>query len=414
MLHRPDLVGDLDASGVELQHAIQKIAIPEAQARGLSTHEVIRVFQKLVERAIDRVLRDGKSKTFASFTTESFAQIVTKIADEDVERAYVLGGGVAAYLASATSWSAKVAQILDLADAAPRTGRARSIALSVLEQPLSEILSSHGGIGDLVGIDLDLGASLAALTRLAAPEAVKLVVAYDPGLERCLPPLAPEVERLAEWLQNDAFEMVRAGLGRRILHELKGPRRLRPSDPDGEIAVLRALAMALTAATGQLMSPENVQEAFIERSKSLVAGDFVSTFLDDRDSALSEVQALVRLAENVAGPLNKRAAGRYIAAAVGALRFEKESRLGADTPAGRLAALAALQRNVLRTGLADADAEEITAMIGQVGGWVEADSRLVALIARSSAPVVQRLTLLLRVASGEAAPRGPRRGPRQG
>ena len=34
LLHRPDLVERLEASGVELQHAIQKVAIPESQATG--------------------------------------------------------------------------------------------------------------------------------------------------------------------------------------------------------------------------------------------------------------------------------------------------------------------------------------------------------------------------------------------
>ena len=32
LLHRPDLIEKLDASGLELQHAVQKLAVPEAQA----------------------------------------------------------------------------------------------------------------------------------------------------------------------------------------------------------------------------------------------------------------------------------------------------------------------------------------------------------------------------------------------
>ena len=38
---------------------------------------------------------------------------------------------------------------------------------------------------------------------------------------------------------------------------------------------------------------------------------------------------------------------------------------------------------------------------------IEADSHLVQLIAKAEAPVTQRLTLLLRMASGETAPLGP-------
>ncbi|HEY0648221.1 MAG TPA: hypothetical protein VGD44_10070, partial [Phenylobacterium sp.] len=44
LLHRPDLVEKLEASGIDLQHAIQKIAVPEAHARDMSVHELIRIF----------------------------------------------------------------------------------------------------------------------------------------------------------------------------------------------------------------------------------------------------------------------------------------------------------------------------------------------------------------------------------
>ena len=56
--------------------------------------------------------------------------------------------------------------MLDLADRAPPApGRPRALALAVLEQPLSEIVGSRGGLADLLGADLDLGGSLAALIR---------------------------------------------------------------------------------------------------------------------------------------------------------------------------------------------------------------------------------------------------------
>jgi hypothetical protein len=407
LLHRPDLVEDLDASGVELQHAVQKIAVPEAQARGVSTHEMIRTFQKLIERSVDRVLRDGKRKVFPNLTRDGFAQAITKLADEEVEHQYLLGGGVAAHLAVARSWSEKVGLILDLADQAPTAGRPRALALAVLEQPLAEILGSRGGLADLLGPDLDLGGSLAALTRLAAGDAVQVLIAHGAGLEKNLPPLTGQAARLAEWLQREAFDTVRQDLARRVLRELAGPRRLRPGDPDGEIAILRALAMALTAASGKLLPLEEVQAAFIERSKALVAGDFVETYISGRSTHVAEVEALVRLAENVAGPVNKRAAGRWLAAAVATLRFEKELRHGPDTPAAKLHALANLQRGVQRAGLAEADTEAVVAILGEIGGWIEADAKLIALIVRADAPIPHRLTLLLRLASGEAAPRGP-------
>ena len=56
LLHRPDLIEKLEASGQELQHAVQKIAVPEAQARGKGVHVVIREFHSLIDRAIERVM----------------------------------------------------------------------------------------------------------------------------------------------------------------------------------------------------------------------------------------------------------------------------------------------------------------------------------------------------------------------
>ena len=407
LLHRPDLVEALEASGIEIQHAIQKLAVPEAQARGVTTHDMIRTLQKLADRALERVIGDGKAKLFPTLTLARFAALADRLTEGGGERAYILGGAVAAYLSDAADWSQKVGRLLDLADHAPAQGRGRELALAVLEQPLAEIVGARGGLADLLGGGLDLGASLGALTRLAVGDVVKRLELYDPALARTLPPLTGAAARLSGWLQKDGFDRVRAGLARRVLRELCGPRRLRPGDADGEIVVLRALAMALTAAAGERLPLEDVQNAFVQRSKTLVTSNFVDSYLVGRSSALDEAEALVRLAENVAGGANKRAAARWLAATVTALKFERELRFGPDTPAVKLAALAVLQRNVLKAGLTEGEADDIRARIGEIGGWVEGDARLIALIARAEAPPAHRLTLLLRLAAGEAAPLGP-------
>jgi hypothetical protein len=406
LLHRPDLVEELDASGVEIQHAVQKIAIPESQARGISVHELIRTFQKLIERAIERIIKDGRKQTFPVIDPSSFAFEARRLINEP-ERLYLLGGGVAAYLAPATNWQDKVGMLLDLAEFAPDAGPPRGLAFQVIEQLLSEMLGSRGGIAELLGQELDLGGSLAALVRLSVGKEVRALCGFDASIEKQLPPLDGHAARLAGWLERDAFDNVRAAIVKRILTELTGPRRLRPDDAEGEIAILRALAMALTAAAGKLISHEDVQVAFVERCRRLVAADFVETYLTGRESALAEAQALVRLAENMAGAANKRAAARWISASVSALRFEKDLRNGPDTPSTKLAVLAELQRAVNQAGLNDADKASAAGKIGEIAGLIEADSKLVQLVARAEAPVTHRLTLLLRLACGETAPLGP-------
>ena len=406
LLHRPDLVESLEAGGGDLQHAVQKLAVPEATERGYSVHELIRVYNELIERTIERLMRDHKRGVLISLSRESFAAAAER-ALRDPDPSYLLGSGVADAMADERNWSAKVGRLLDLADAAPASGAARTLALSVIEKPLAEILTGKAGLQDLIGCDLDLGGELAALTRLIAADAVELLSRHDPKLAKVMPPLSGEAVRLGRWLAAEAFEEVRTALGKRILRELNGPRRLRPDDAAAEIDILRALAMSLTAAAGRLLPLDEVQAAFSTRSKMLVTSDFVTAYLGSGRNALDEVQALIWLAENVIGAANKRNASKWIAGAAGALRFETELRGGEETPAVRLGRLAALQRHVGRCGLAPEDSAAIQGRLGELGGSLEAECRLTASVAQAKAPPLNRLTVLLRIAAGESAPLGP-------
>jgi len=406
LLHRPDLVETLEASGGDLQHAMQKLAVPEATERGYSVHELIRVYSGLVERAIERLMRDHKRGVLIDLARESFAAAAER-ALKDPDPSYLLGSGVAGALAEAESWSDKVGRLLDLADAAPPSGPARTLALSVIEKPLAEILTGKAGLQDLIGKDLDVGGELAALTRLTAADAVELLSRHDAKLSKVMSPLSDAAERLGRWLSAEAFEEVRTALGKRILRELHGPRRLRPTDAEAEIDILRALAMSLSAAAGRLMPLDDVQAAFSARSRMLVTGDFVAAYLGSGRTAFEEAQALVWLAENVIGAANKRNASKWIAGVIGALKFETELRSGEASPAARLGRLAALQRQVGRCGLAAEDSATIQTRLGELGGLLEAEARITASVAQAKAPPLNRLTVLLRIAAGESAPLGP-------
>jgi hypothetical protein len=406
LLHSAALAERLEASGTDLQHALQKIAVPEAQERGFSVHELIRTYQALVERTIERLLKSHRKGVFPDFTKESFAAAAERLAREP-ERLYLMGAGIAGAMAPARTWTDKVSLLLNLADSAPVAGPPRGLSLQAIEQPLAEILGSKVGLEEFLGRDLDLGGTLAAMTRLAAADAVDPLIRADRSVAKVMPELSPAAQRLAAWLAADEFESVRAALARRVLRELNGPRRLRPDDAAGEIDILRGLAMALAAASGRILPIDDVQAAFAARSEALVTSDFVENFLGDERSARQEAEALIWLVENVIGAANKRRAGRYLAGVVSALRFEKELRYGPDSPVSRLSALAKLYRDVARCGLAAEDYRTIQQKFGELGGQIEADAKLVAAVARAPGPALHRLTLLLRLASGEQAPLGP-------
>ncbi|MGC1301134.1 MAG: hypothetical protein WA840_02060 [Caulobacteraceae bacterium] len=407
LLHRPDLIERLEASGLEIQHALQRVAVPEAQARQTSVHEVIRRYQKLVDDAIARVLADRRRHLFPSVSAGNFPAAV-EIALLSSEPAYVLGGAAAGAMAAGRSWLEKVALLLDMAEASPPDGPGRALAFRVLEQPLGEILGSRGGMAALVGENTpDMGSGLALMTRLVAPETVQILLDKDPALARQFPPVDVALNRLARWLADAAFDGVRAALARRILEELNSPRRLHPDDPEGEIRAMRALARVLVMAGSKVVQPEEVQAAFVQRSKSLLNSNFVQIYLDQvGGDPLNEAQALIRLSENVVGGANKRAAGRWLKATVGALRFERDLLVAPESPAWKLAHLAELEHALRRVGLAEEDRAEIATRIGEVGGLIEADAKLVAAIGRAHASAAHRLMLLLKLVSGETAPLG--------
>jgi len=406
LLHRPDLVEKLEASGTDLQHALQKIAIPEAEARGMSVHELIRTFQGLVERSVANLMKAFKKGQLPDLDKEGFAKAATRLAT-DPDRAFLLGAGVAASIAPGVSWSDKIARLLDLADAAPTEPGPRALALHAIEQPLAEIIGSRAGMADLLGTANDLGSTLAAMTRLTGGAQVEALIRMQAQVRACMPELSGTAKRLSEWLSGDHFAPVRASIAKRVLAELNGVRRLKPTDAEAEIEFLRALAMSLTAAAGRILPPEDIQAAFTVRSKTLLNGEFIEALLGRDRSAREEVVILIRLAENVMGAVNKRQAARWLSANITALRFEKELRQGPDSPAAKLAALAGLQKTVTRSGLVREDYEPLCNKLGELGSQVESDSRLLAMLVRAPAPLAHRLALLVKLATGEAGPTGP-------
>ena len=73
LLHRPDLAEKLEASGIDLQNAIQKVAGPEAHARGISVQSLVTTFQALVARTIEKLMKDARKSAFPDLDKEGFA-----------------------------------------------------------------------------------------------------------------------------------------------------------------------------------------------------------------------------------------------------------------------------------------------------------------------------------------------------
>lgn len=406
LLHRPDLVEKLEASGVELQHALQKIAVPESQSTGQPVHEIIRHYQRLTDQAIQRVIVAGRGAIFPDLGSEPVADVARRLATHP-ERAFLMGGAIARAMGRTRGWRARFDVLMDLADTAPDEPGAGAVVHVAVEQAISEILSHRQGRAEVLGASLDLGGQLAALVRLAVPVEADLVTRADARTAKVIPPLDGPALRLGTHMARGEYRLLAANLAQRVLKDLTGPRRLRPADPAGEIDVLRALAMVLTASAGKFLTHEEAQVAFAERSKALVAADFVEAYVGPASAPLVEADLLVRLCENVTGNAAKRSAARWLVACVTALRFERGVQEGAGTPGTKLAGLADLQARIRACGISDKDRAEACEALGRTGDLIEAGGKVTAQIARAPAPLVQKLALLLRMACGQGCPTGP-------
>ena len=408
LLHRPDLAEKLEASGVELQHAIQKIAVPESQDVGQPVHDLMRHYQKLSDQVVERVVMAGRRNLFPCLQDHSIADLAHRMAGQP-DRAFIMGGVVSGALKGLRGGRARLERLMDLADRAPPDGAPHAMVMVPIEQLLCEMLGNRTSLADVLGPSLDQGASLAAVVRMVAPAEINALIARDPRLALQVPAVEGPAARLGTRLEAGQFPLLSASLARMVLRELVGPRRLRPSDPAGEIDILRTLATALTITAGRLLTLDEVQTAFNERSKAIVTADFVAAYVKPCTTVLCEAEALTRLCENVTGAANKRSAARWLSACVSSLRFESEMRTpsASQTAAQKLGVLAGLQRAVRTCELSERDDAEINAIIGTVGGMVEAEARIVIMVARSPAPLVHKLSVLLRLAAGETAPLGP-------
>ncbi|MEG1029169.1 MAG: hypothetical protein RSE34_03725, partial [Brevundimonas sp.] len=367
------------------------IAVPESQSTSQPVHDLVRHYQRLAEQAIERLLQAGRRHLFPSLDARSIADVAHRLSGA-ADRAFIMGGVVAGALKGLPSARARLDRLMDLCERAPADGPPRALVMVPVEQVLCELLGSRASLAQIVGPALDQGASLAAVVRMVAPREIAALIAHDEKLAVLIPPVEGGPVRLGERLAAGEFPLLAASMARMVVRELMSQRRLRPGDAEGEIDILRALAMTLTATAGRLLTLEEVQTAFSERSKSLVTADFVAAYVRGCPNVLSEVERLARLCENVTGGANKRSAARWLDACVTSLRFETEMRASGQAPGQKLLILASLQRAVGNAALSERDRDAIVTALGVVGGAVEADAKL---------------TAPLRLAAAEVGPSGP-------
>ncbi len=393
LLHRVDLVEQLEATGSEMQHAVQKIAIAQANANDASAQHFVKQLNELITKAVDMLYRETRDAAFEKIKKGELGDFAARIAGAP-DRERRLRGVVAQRLKGAESWKGKFERLLDLAQEAYSLSETMAWPFAVIGEFIGEAAATDAARGALLAEPADLGAELDALTDLFC------------GQTEHEGRLSATGARLAWFFGEDLFDEARTAVARRILSELKSPKRLRPSDFDSEVALNRSLADRLIRTACPLLAASEISEAFVTRSTRLVEPESISCYLASAADPSDELQKLIKLEENVVGQQNKTKLAAYLRARCGAHQVETHFIFAAEPALQRLAELAEIRRQLDAAGFSARDKQEVAAKIDVLAVSIEDREQLFAKIEGRNAPPVDIAAAFLRLAAKGVLPRG--------
>src|SRR5690606_24558396 len=158
-------------------------------------HDLVRHYQKLAERTIERLLVAGRRNQFPNLETHSLADLAHRLAGQ-ADRAFIMGGVVSGALAGVRGGRARIDRLMDMADRAPLEGPPHAMVMVAIEQVMCEMFAARANLADVLGPALDQGASLAAVVRMVAPREVAALINQDPRLALHVPVVEGPAARL--------------------------------------------------------------------------------------------------------------------------------------------------------------------------------------------------------------------------
>jgi hypothetical protein len=352
LIHRPDMLEKLEATGTLFQHAVQKVAIAQTSTSGVPVAQIIRAVNDLADRAIQRVYREQRAKRIVA--CETAAQL-TALADARAgqpDAALALGLAFAAYLTPAPSWLPKLDLVLEVIAAPPKTEAGRALLTPLADAVVGEILNGSAALQELIGAMPDLGSALVAMSDL--------YLGRPPQGER-----ASSLARLSVFFGSDHLLDARTALGRRVLAEVRTHKKLAPT-VDAEMRHLRAITQRLVLGPPQLVPHEDIVSAITVRSRRLVQSDTIGELIKDGRSPLEKAERMLMLEENVIGAENKRRIWDHLKPILSSAAFEAALLDPRLSPLERLSAAAALQTRILRSSLAEAARGEGSAVVDRI------------------------------------------------
>jgi len=394
LLHRADLIDDLDGSDTDLQHAVQKVAIARAQHTDASVHAYVRLINDLVEKGVAQAQKEAKSGKKPP-KADSFADVAAQIhADGAPEKR--LRKAIAQRLGKAQDFGSKAQMLLEMHADLPEDPEARDFAARETDNFLAEILSFDGGMRGVIGEGDDLGEQVSRMTAVyeGAPGSADLIDAPDAS------------RQLADGFARKAFPSSHIEIAKRILSALRAPKRFRPTSVMAEIELARQLAQRLIAASGPNLHPDSLVDAFTHRSAKLLAPDVVEEALANAKDPAEQIERLFQIEDNIVGDQNKKKLAAYIRGRLGSSQAESHFVRGEGQPLERLARLTALQTRAAKGSFPKSDKAELADAFDAVGMKLLDESKILQRLADSSRPPLDSARALLKLAASGVLPQG--------
>lgn len=394
LLHRPDLIDDLDGSDTDLQGAVQKVAVARAQSSDASVHAYVRLINELVEKGVAQARREAKAAKKPP-KAKGFAELTEKILSEGGPEKR-LRRAIAERLADAKDYGAKTEMLLDFHDDLPADPEARTFAAKQTDAFIAELLSFDPALRSILGRTDDLGEEVVRLTGIYEGAARSPDLAAAPAAAR----------RLAEKFAGKQLPDTHVEIANRILTALRAPKRFRPESVMREIELARKLAMRLIAASGPNLNPDSLVDAFTHRSAKLLAPEAVEEALANSKDLSEQIERLFKFEDNLVGDQNKAKLASYLRARLKGHAAESHFVRGPGQPLQRLAQLAAFQTRALKGGFPAGDKTELAEAFDQLGMAILDETKILTRLAAGERPALDRAAALLKLAGGGVLPNG--------
>ena len=384
LMHSAAAVERLEVSGMDLQHAVQKVAVPHASDNAQPVQEVIKKLNELVGKTIEKVYADEKSGCFPELGDKGLAGAFKKVQKKS-DPAYGLRGAIAKRLADVKTWAEKLSIVLGLIDSAPTEETERALCLDAVDAFVSEMIEGRAALSDLIGAQQDHGA------------AITLLIEVFLGRTQDIKEAPKGVLLLAETFSADALPHSRRALAKRILHELKEGPRLLPDDIEGEVKLVRKLAGRIVMGQGPYLEANEITEAFARRSRRLVTPESIAEFLSDVADPEAQLHKLFDIEENIVGAENRRMLANQLIALLSMQKTENYFSRLPDPPIARLQKLAYVQRRAFKSHFAETDKIAMAKAVDDIALRVDDETGFLKRIEKQNIAITDKVIALLRL-----------------